>query len=168
MENKTIEEIRDYLAKRIEEDRIQKELDKNTNLVKLFNWLEDKEYILEMNSERYLTVYQMDLESKPQEKDGKWVGRKIIDSYSLMCDYVKEEDDVMESLSMNRQFKNDKSTYFTQEGKFWNPEDLKKLQECGKGKFMMIKSLHDQTQRNFKEMLSIQYEAIRTKTTKDN
>jgi len=33
----------------------------------------------------------MDLESKPQEKDGKWVGRKIIDSYSLMCDYVKEE-----------------------------------------------------------------------------
>lgn len=162
MENKSIEEIREYLAKRVEEDRIQKELDKNTNLVKLFNWLEGKEYILEMSSERYLTVYQMDMGSNPQVKDGKWVGRIIIDSYSLMCDYAKEVEDEMETLSMHRCFKNDKSTYFTQEGKFWSDTDLEKLQECGKDKFMMIKSLHDQTQRNFKDTLFEYYETIRT------
>lgn len=161
MEDKSIEEIREYLSKRIEEERIQKELEKNTNLTNLFNWLEDKEYILEMDSDRYLTVYQMDLESKPKLKDNKFVGRKIIDSYSLMCDYAKNEEDEMESLSMHRQFKNDKSTYWAQEGKFWNAEQFKKLQECSKEDFIGIKNLHHQTQRDFKETLLKYYENSR-------
>lgn len=162
MKDKSIEEIRDYLKQRIEQEKIQIELDRNTNLVKLFNWLENKEYILEMNTERYLTVYQMDMENNPEVKDGKWVGRKIIDSYSLMCDCAKDEDE-MENLSMHRQFKNDKSNYFKQDGKFWNAEDLKELQECDKNKFMMIKSLHDQTQKKFKEILSEYYQTVKQK-----
>ena len=168
MENKTTEEIQEYLAKRIKEDKLKEELERENSLSKMLNWLGDKEYILEMGSERMFTIYQMDISSEVTTKEGKWVGRKIIDSYTLICDYAKEDEDDIERLSLSRQFKNEKSTYFIKDGKFWHSGDFEKLQEFPKERFLNIKSFHKVTQKTFRNILTEYYEDSRHKTEINN
>lgn len=161
MENLTTEEIREYLTNRIKQDSEKEKLEKNSKLRDLSAWLEGKEYILECAYLKHISVYKMDLSSEVRIKQGKFVGRKILESFSLMSRPLENDEDNLENLSISREIENEKAVYFSQEGKFWNDGALVNLYESNEDFFNEVKELHTEVQSKLNLILKETYKKFK-------